>query len=82
MADKKNQDVSELSVKDLAEPHLEDAVAQLGRLMRSDDPEVSLQATRSIIDLARLRLPGRGFGGWGWPGEFGGFGGIGGIRAG
>lgn len=75
MAQKKTPHVSELSVKDLAENHLEAAVAQLGALMKSDDAEIALQATQTIIGMARPAFaPRTGFSGFpddglpNWPG--------------
>ena len=74
-----SKDASELSVKDLAETHLESAVRRLGKLVEHEDAEVALEAAQSIINMARPKLPGgSGFGGWpggfgGWPGGFGGW---------
>lgn len=91
MAQKKNIPASELSVKDLAERHLDDAIAQLGELTKSADPQVALEASQTIIGMARPGfMRGGGFsGGWspggpddgpgGWRGGFGGWpGGFGG----
>lgn len=84
MVQKKNIPVSELSVKDLAERHLDDAIAQLGALTKSADPQVALEASQTIIGMARPSyMRGGGFsGGWspsgpddgpgGWRGGFGG----------
>jgi hypothetical protein len=81
MAQKKKSPASELSAKDLAEPHLEDAIAQLSVLMKSDDPQVALEATNAIIGMARPAMArGAGFaampGGY-TPADPGGFGGGG-----
>lgn len=79
MVDKTYKDISELSVKDLAEQHLEEAITQLGKLVKSEDPRISLEASQNIIDMARPDFPRRGGGGFwpggwpgGWPGDFGG----------
>jgi hypothetical protein len=46
-------DVSDIGLKELAEPHVKAAISQLAKLVEHQDPRISLEAAQAILRIAR-----------------------------